>query len=344
MLNFLKKEWPYILMVLSVCVLLLLGFFLNKPINRADNIATSVNLEQLKQIDTGVLLNLRTTRPLLFLNILLLLFVNVILIFGGGILLIVYFTIRLAYKDILPSSIFSEKKAPWNLWDIFKVIFFYIFILILITYAYEIISLASISKKIIQINFNFIAFLTGYLLIIGFIYYLLRQYGYTFRMIGLKYKNRWKDLFSGVAIYSGFYPVFFLISYLNQFFYKNQPIENDVFRLISSNGSLPSLCLLIIIICIIGPIIEEIFFRGFILRGLKRYMQAKYAVIFSSLIFAVLHLKIYIILPIAVLGLLLGYLRERTSSLTLPIIIHITHNSWVIFQAIIFSKLIPMIK
>jgi membrane protease YdiL (CAAX protease family) len=351
MLNFLKKEWLYILIAGLVCFSLILILFSDKPVNKKNSASSFVktNSYKLQQNfkDVKFLENLIKTRPLLFINILLLILINMGLIFGGGILLIVYLIIRISYKDILPQSFRVQTKVPWNIWDIVKTILFYIFPMLLLSRILYLTGLFSfINKWVSKINIVLFNFLIGYLLLIIFIFYVLRQYGYTFRLLGLEYKkNKRKNLFYGLAIYAGFYPLFLLISYLNKIFYKISPSQEGVFRIIAlTDRSFLSLCFLIIIICIVAPIIEEIFFRGFILMGLKRYIRTEYAVVFSGIIFAVFHFDISVFLPIGVLGLLLGYLREKTSSLTLPIVIHAIHNSVVTFQAITIFKLISVTK
>jgi len=59
------------------------------------------------------------------------------------------------------------------------------------------------------------------------------------------------------------------------------------------------------------------------------------AILVSGLLFAIVHLDVYIFLQIFILGLLLAYLFEKTGSLIAPITVHIFHNSATI--AIILS-------
>ena len=87
---------------------------------------------------------------------------------------------------------------------------------------------------------------------------------------------------------------------------------------------------LILGIGILGPIWEEVFFRGFIFKGIEQSnIGGHAAVAITSLIFVAIHLQysleiLFIMLPLA---LILGYARYYSQSLWVPIIIHILNNT-----------------
>lgn len=77
---------------------------------------------------------------------------------------------------------------------------------------------------------------------------------------------------------------------------------------------------------IIGPILEEIIYRGIILKGLLTSHSPKFAILASSIIFAVSHGKPIQILGALVIGLFLGWIYYKTKSLGTTIILHFTAN------------------
>jgi membrane protease YdiL (CAAX protease family) len=77
---------------------------------------------------------------------------------------------------------------------------------------------------------------------------------------------------------------------------------------------------------VIAPLIEELFFRGFLLTFLKGYMSTWIALIFSAGIFAFAHLNLGIVLPLWLLGIVLGVAYEHTGSVLLPMGIHACFN------------------
>jgi len=80
-------------------------------------------------------------------------------------------------------------------------------------------------------------------------------------------------------------------------------------------------------VCIVAPIAEETFFRGFILGGLRARFGVLWALLISSICFMLPHLPITIYPAIFGLGLLLGTLFAQTNSLWPGIILHATFNT-----------------
>jgi membrane protease YdiL (CAAX protease family) len=77
---------------------------------------------------------------------------------------------------------------------------------------------------------------------------------------------------------------------------------------------------------ILSPLIEELFFRGFLLTFLKKYTSTWMALILSSGVFAFVHVNLGAALPLWFLGLALGLAYEHTGSLLLPITLHSCWN------------------
>ncbi len=74
------------------------------------------------------------------------------------------------------------------------------------------------------------------------------------------------------------------------------------------------------------PVAEEVFFRGFILRGLANRWGFAPAIVVSAAVFSALHLSPALLLPVFVTGLLLGFLYRRTGSLWPCIAVHAAQN------------------
>ena len=74
------------------------------------------------------------------------------------------------------------------------------------------------------------------------------------------------------------------------------------------------------------PVAEEIFFRGFVQRGLVNRWGPIPGLLVSAAVFATLHFSPAVLLPIFVTGLLLGGLYWRTGSLWPGIAVHAGQN------------------
>ncbi len=82
----------------------------------------------------------------------------------------------------------------------------------------------------------------------------------------------------------------------------------------------------VIALAVVTPIAEEVFFRGFVLRGLVNRTGIVMGVILSAAVFAGLHFQPGIIIPVFVTGLLLGRLYWQTGSIWPGIGVHAAQN------------------
>jgi membrane protease YdiL (CAAX protease family) len=78
---------------------------------------------------------------------------------------------------------------------------------------------------------------------------------------------------------------------------------------------------------ILGPIAEELYFRGFVFGSYLRSRGPLVAYGATSLLFAALHLNLPALLPILVLSLILCYAYQRTGSIVPGIVGHALNNS-----------------
>jgi len=83
----------------------------------------------------------------------------------------------------------------------------------------------------------------------------------------------------------------------------------------------------LLIACVIAPAVEEMFFRGIVLRGfLRRYGRAQ-AIWGSAAMFGLAHLNLYQFVAATLLGALSGWLYTRSRSLVPCIALHASYNS-----------------
>ena len=80
-------------------------------------------------------------------------------------------------------------------------------------------------------------------------------------------------------------------------------------------------------VSVFAPLFEEWLCRGLVLRGLLQRMKPGWAMVISSLFFAVIHLNPWQALPAFVIGMLFAYVYYRTGSLKLTMLMHCTNNT-----------------
>lgn len=83
--------------------------------------------------------------------------------------------------------------------------------------------------------------------------------------------------------------------------------------------------LLILFVAIIGPIFEELIFRGYLLKKLRVYGD-KTAIIYCAIAFGLFHTNLAQILFAGVIGAVLAYVVVKTNNIKYSIIIHILVN------------------
>ena len=77
---------------------------------------------------------------------------------------------------------------------------------------------------------------------------------------------------------------------------------------------------------IVGPIAEELLFRGFVQRIFARNMSGALAVALAGVLFGLSHFSIAVLPGVVALGVLYGYIYHATRSLWCPIMAHAVFN------------------
>jgi len=83
--------------------------------------------------------------------------------------------------------------------------------------------------------------------------------------------------------------------------------------------------------CLLAPILEEMLFRGVILRAFLVQYPRGTAIASSALIFGVAHLNLYQFVTAFLMGLIAGWLYERSRSLVPCIALHGLYNTSAVF-------------
>jgi uncharacterized protein len=111
----------------------------------------------------------------------------------------------------------------------------------------------------------------------------------------------------------------------------------DVLRSARADGAL---WLLVVAFCVAAPITEEFFARGFLYRGWSEsVLRPTGAIILSSLVWTALHLQYdwFFLGEVFSIGLLLGYLRYRSNSTWLTIVLHGLNNLAAVVQTLLLA-------
>jgi len=89
---------------------------------------------------------------------------------------------------------------------------------------------------------------------------------------------------------------------------------------------------------VIAPIVEEIFFRGFLFQGFRQKYGWMPAVFLSSAIFGAAHLDPVSLIPTFVLGCVLAFVYHRSNSVWPGILFHAAINSFSLCAVYVLSQ------
>lgn len=77
---------------------------------------------------------------------------------------------------------------------------------------------------------------------------------------------------------------------------------------------------------VVAPVVEEVFFRGFVFAGLRSRFEWKTAAAISSALFALTHLQFTAFIPIFILGYIFAILYRQSNSIVPAILMHVLTN------------------
>ncbi len=93
------------------------------------------------------------------------------------------------------------------------------------------------------------------------------------------------------------------------------------------------LALSVAVVGLWGPLAEEVFFRGFVLSGLRSRFGNRGALLLSAGLFALFHIDPTVYVPLFFFGIVLGWLYLHTRSIWPSVAVHVVHNTTILLAA-----------
>lgn len=146
-----------------------------------------------------------------------------------------------------------------------------------------------------------------------------------------------KSILWGLGGYLVALPLVVAISLVNQEIWQGQGGSNPLLSLALESQDWLVLSIFFFTAAVLAPVFEEIIFRGFLLPALTHYFPVSIAIILSSLLFAIAHLSFAEILPLFVLGSVLGLVYSRSRNLLSSMILHSLWNSGTLLSLFILG-------
>lgn len=181
------------------------------------------------------------------------------------------------------------------------------------------------------------------------IFYILKIYGLpseSLKELGVRTprKGVGYEFLLGWGGYAAVLPVFvlclILVVMVARFFSYEPDPHPLVAVFLEEERSGPMIFYSLALAAVIGPLIEEIFFRGFCYQVFRNRFGVKVGMVLSASLFAVIHANTFAFWPIFILGAALALLFEVRHSLIASIVLHITHNTIFITYFFLMKSLI----
>lgn len=146
--------------------------------------------------------------------------------------------------------------------------------------------------------------------------------------IGLHFHHFWRSAAAGLALFWGAFVVLIAAMLLISLFtHSSQAQNNPVFHVITEAGTGMEKFFMLALVGGVGPLFEEILFRGVIYTSMRRVMSSRVAIPLNGFLFASIHGDFNALLQLTILGMLLAYGFERTRSIATSAVTHCLWNS-----------------
>lgn len=186
---------------------------------------------------------------------------------------------------------------------------------------------------------------SGLLVIIQLAYLLPVIIIFAWRRINWKYLGFGKFEWSTLGIGCGLLVASYVIILLHNLILTALGVETQGDEISKLFSSLESPAWFFLVGAVLAPLVEEIFFRGFLFQGFRQKYGWVSAMLISSGIFAIAHLDLASLIPTFILGSLLAYLYHRSNSVWPGVILHALVNSFGLISVYVLTQypnLIPV--
>lgn len=218
-----------------------------------------------------------------------------------------------------------NKKIPFTRRDIAALVFLFVGGTFLAVTLLDVFFGALMSDTMLNITAYTIQVLILFLLLYVFN---KKYYFNSFESLGFKKGSVVHMIAISILAYISYFVVMTVVLFSTiEYNYYLPGIGEQEAHLPLFGTSIVGALILAIIAVFIAPILEELLFRGYVLSTLNKYYSSTIAIIISAAIFAGIHIEFQVFIPLFILGILLGYLRNSTGNIYYSITFHMLNNS-----------------
>ncbi len=205
---------------------------------------------------------------------------------------------------------------------------------IIVTAALRLLELIGFFRTIDQ---HVIAILVSKLVIFLYLVWLIRDRREAWAETGMTSGGKWWAWPLALALYAAAYPVLLWMDGANihlmtrlyalvGLVYEHRP---QVVVILTFEDILSPWVrgALVATIVLIGPVLEELAFRGMMLDAYRRKRSLAWSIVATGLLFGAYHFSLPYLLPLSALGMLFALIRAVCKTLWCSILVHCAHNT-----------------
>lgn len=241
-----------------------------------------------------------------------------------------------------PVKILSFPSNPLRLIDAgvilisFLISIVFSFLILLIRALFNIQSFSEmlhIPSDILQISAEYLV--AGFIFAVVY-FYIFKRYHLTWRSFGFNPLSLFKTI---TYVSLGFlitFVIWIIIAPLILIFLPFINLE-EAQGIFQPNMTLIAQILLIFYAVIIGPLLEEVVFRGIILPAVSNRWNFVVGVVLSTIIWSLLHFQLNVIIFTSIFGIVLSYIYLKSQSLWPSYLTHVLKNLIAVIAIYIFG-------
>ena len=254
---------------------------------------------------------------------------------GTGAILLLAFR-KIARRRLLPAGPFQ--RPVLTLWDCFKVASFWFA-------GRQVLRMIFPSDPVLLKGTaaEWLAEIFGYVLLVGLLVHVvcLERSG-RLAEIGLGRRNIFRGILYGFIAFVALQPVLRMMeaAKFHVLWKTNTAMPlGEVLTAMLKTNSRWAISLSVFVAVIMAPLVEELFFRGTLQPALKKWLGPRAGILTAAAFFAAMHPDPLTMPCLFVLGVVLGYVYDRTGSIAAPAVLHMAFNGLNVLQLFAFRSL-----
>lgn len=330
--GFLRREWGYVVLLVFI-----IGAYTFASLTK-QKAAPSPALQKIQEAETlvkerlqkGETLN-KVVPPSTALNLLAFFTLLIILMITAGLVIDIAYLVQCSKGDLSPPGSYPV-AVSWGISDCIRVIILLLAFAVLLSVYFAVLHRLFFHRSGENAFVLLHTTITDLAAVFFIVFMVSKRERDSLGSLGLRFENFVRNTAAGFLGYLKILPLFAgslaLVILVSQLIGTEPPPHPLVGILVEEEERNPFLIFYsIVLACVIGPIIEEIFFRGFCYPAIKKRWGKAFAVFITAFVFAAIHGSLFAFLPVFILGIALAFLYEKYGSLVPSIVMHVVHNS-----------------